>query len=94
MARTFALLLAVILACGRFITFDQTNATQFYFTIEQDEKPDNSNLILASLHSLMKSWSQAYAPHGHALLPVTIKPGTLLYHMGAKPPPTGLNWFA
>lgn len=67
---------------------------QIPFSPGQDEKPDNSNLILASLHSLLKSWSQAYAPHGHAILPVTVKTGTLLYHMGGKRPPKYMQWFA
>lgn len=58
------------------------------------ELPDNSNFILASLHSLLKSWDTAYAPNGHAVMPATVKPGTLLYHMGGSPAPTGLDWFA
>jgi len=60
----------------------------------ENEKPDNSNLILASLYSLRKSWSQAYTPHGHAVLPVTIKTGTLLYHMGGMRAPRYMEWFA
>lgn len=59
--------------------------------ITKDE-PDNSNLILTSLHALLKSWPQAYAPNGHSVVPGIIKPGTLLYHAGLDP--KGLDWFA
>ncbi|KII87871.1 hypothetical protein PLICRDRAFT_699365 [Plicaturopsis crispa FD-325 SS-3] len=58
---------------------------------------DNSNLIFASLHSLLRSWSQAFADKGHAVVPATIRPGTLLYHTGladAGPPTKGFEWFA
>ncbi|KII87870.1 hypothetical protein PLICRDRAFT_42393 [Plicaturopsis crispa FD-325 SS-3] len=58
---------------------------------------DNSNLIFASLHSLLRSWSQAFADKGHAVVPATIRPGTLLYHTGSGdsgPPTSGFEWFA
>ena len=53
---------------------------------------DNSNFILAALHSNLKGWPQAYAPNGRAIVPATIKAGTLLYHAGLDP--TGMDWFA
>ena len=101
MANSLALiyLLTVILTCGLIPSLalaqdDTSEADQIPLSeVPQNEKPDNSNLILASLYSLRKSWSQAYAPHGHAVLPVTIKTGTLLYHMGGTPP-QHMEWFA
>jgi hypothetical protein len=102
MAKSLALayLLAVILTCGLIpsLTFaqdDTSKAAQIPLSeVPQNEKLDNSNLILASLFSLRKSWSQAYAPHGHAVLPVTIKTGTLLYRMGGTRAPRHMKWFA
>jgi hypothetical protein len=104
MVTSFALyFLAAVLTCGLILSLasvqdDTGEAAQvpLYETPGpgQDEKPDNSNLILASLHSLLKSWQQAYTPHGHAVIPVTIKTGTLLYHMGGTRTPRYMNWFA
>jgi hypothetical protein len=93
MARSFLSFLAIILTYG-LLGLAQSSSGQAPFVSEQNKQPDNSNLILASLHSLLKSWPQAYAPHGHALVPVTVKPGTLLYHMGPKQPPQNMDWFA
>ncbi|KIM81237.1 hypothetical protein PILCRDRAFT_505623 [Piloderma croceum F 1598] len=101
MAKTLALvyLLAAILTYGLIpsLALPQDNtskAAQILLSeVPRNEKPDNSNLILASLYSLRKSWSQAYAPHGHAVLPVTIKTGTLLYHMGGTRAPRHMQWF-
>ena len=56
------------------------------------EAADNSNFIFAGLHSNLKAWHQAYAPNGRAIVPATIKAGTLLYHAGVDP--TGMDWFA
>ncbi|KAF7968383.1 hypothetical protein HWV62_30881 [Athelia sp. TMB] len=56
------------------------------------DKADNSNFILAALHSNLKAWPQAYAPNGRTIVPATIKAGTLLYHAGFNP--TGMDWFA
>ncbi|KAF7965035.1 hypothetical protein HWV62_853, partial [Athelia sp. TMB] len=56
------------------------------------EAADNSNFIFAALHSNLKAWHQAYAPNGRAIVPATIKAGTLLYHAGFNP--TGMDWFA
>lgn len=53
---------------------------------------DNSNFILAALHSNLKAWPSAYAPNGRAMVPTTIKRGTLLYHSGVNP--SGMEWFA
>ncbi|KZP30079.1 hypothetical protein FIBSPDRAFT_850791, partial [Athelia psychrophila] len=53
---------------------------------------DNSNLIFESLHALMKTWPHAFAPNGHAAVPATIRPGTLLYHAGNDP--SGMDWMA
>jgi hypothetical protein len=100
MAKSLALVyfLTIILTCGLpglALTQDDNQAAQIPLSeIPQNEKPDNSNLILASLYSLRKSWSQAYAPHGHAVIPVTIKTGTLLYHMGGTRAPRHMEWFA
>jgi hypothetical protein len=94
MARGFMILLAIVLT-GGILGLEQRTTAQTPLTSGHDGKFDNSNLIFASLHSLLKSWSQAYAPHGRAIVPVTIKTGTLLYHMGSKrPPPKGMSWFA
>lgn len=87
----FKCLLMIILVCGHLLS---AYTAQVPLLSGKNDKPDNSNLILASLHSLLKSWSQAYAPHGHAIIPATIKSGTLLYHMGRSPPPIGMDWFA
>lgn len=82
--------LTILLACTLLAVAHPRNSI-----LEPDQdKSDNSNLIFASLHSLLKSWSQAYAPNGHAIVPVTVRPGTLLYHMGGLPTPRGMNWFA
>lgn len=58
--------------------------------------PDYSNRILAALHGLGRSWSQAYAPNGMALVPATVPVGTLLYHVGPYPDPPsgGMEWLA
>ncbi|KAF7972389.1 hypothetical protein HWV62_18028 [Athelia sp. TMB] len=53
---------------------------------------DNSNFILAALHSNLKAWPQAYAPNGRAIVPATIRAGTLLYHAGLDP--IGMGWLA
>ncbi|KZP29221.1 hypothetical protein FIBSPDRAFT_1038907 [Athelia psychrophila] len=56
------------------------------------EAADNSNFIFAALHSNMKAWPSVYAPNGRAMVPATIKAGTLLYHSGGNP--TGMDRFA
>lgn len=89
MARTFAYLVGLACLAG----LGRASTAQVPLQSHK-ELPDNSNFILASLHSLLKSWDTAYAPNGHAVMPAIVKPGTLLYHMGWNPPPTGLDWFA
>ncbi|KAF7968255.1 hypothetical protein HWV62_31555 [Athelia sp. TMB] len=41
---------------------------------------DNSNLIFQSLHALMKTWPQAFAPNGHAVVPATIRPDWMAFN--------------
>jgi hypothetical protein len=97
-SRALVYFLAIILTYGLpglALPQDDSQAAQIPLSeVLQNEKPDNSNLILASMYSLRKSWSQAYAPHGHAVVPVTIKTGTLLYHMGETHTPRHMEWFA
>ena len=83
MAWNFVYYLVSILACG----LSQSNALQIPLSSGQNTC-NNSNLIFASLHSLLN------APHGHAIVPVTIKTGTLLYNMGGKRPPPTMGYFA
>jgi len=95
MVTTLIYALALILCCSDLSGLTGSNAAQTPFVSDHDEHPDNSNLIFASLHSLLKSWSQALAPHGHAVVPVTVKTGTLLYHVGdASEVPIGMQWFS
>lgn len=88
MAKGLAYLAALACLLGR------GQASPVQVPLQTATVTDNSNFILASLHSLLKSWDNAYAPNGHAVMPATVKPGTLLYHMGNWPAPTGLDWFA
>lgn len=94
MVRHFWDFLPLFLAFTPLFHFTQGNPVQVSFSDGhiRDKEWDNSNLILTSLHSLSKSWLQAYAPNGRAVVPVTIKPGTLLYHSGLNP--KGMDWFA
>ncbi|KZP14883.1 hypothetical protein FIBSPDRAFT_1048534 [Athelia psychrophila] len=59
---------------------------------QQAKAADNSNFIFAALYSNLKTWPSAYAPNGRAMVPATIKAGTLLYHSGVNP--IGMGWFA
>lgn len=63
---------------------------------DSDGVPEYSNRILAALHGLGRSWSQAYAPNGMALVPATVPVGTLLHHVGPYPdaPANGMEWLA
>jgi hypothetical protein len=95
MAKTIIHFLALFLCYSNLFDLTRSSAAQVPISSDPHEGPDNSNLIFASLHSLLKSWPQAFSPHGHAVLPVTVKTGTLLYHAGdATETPTGMHWFS
>ena len=81
----FLQLLTLFLALGQFQFVASAIQTPLQSPGRSTQASENlDNRVFASLHSLLKSWSQAFTPHGRAVVPATIKPGTLLYHMAGK----------
>lgn len=74
------------------VPFKLSTHKQDYASAEALGEEDNSNLIFESLHAMLKTWPHAFAPNGHAAVPATIRPGTLLYHSGLDP--FGTDWMA
>ncbi|KZP29859.1 hypothetical protein FIBSPDRAFT_926721 [Athelia psychrophila] len=55
---------------------------------------DSSSFIFNSLFGLLKQWPNTLHPNGHAIVPVTISPYTLLYHArtDTQNPPPSPEW--
>lgn len=56
---------------------------------------DSSPFIFNSLLGVLKQWPNTLHPNGHAIIPVTISPYTLLYHArtDTQNPPPSPEWF-
>lgn len=67
---------------------------QFPFKTGEQADGDTSPFIFNSLFGLLKQWPNTHHPTGHSIVPVSIAPQTLLYHVrtGAQLP-SSPDWF-